>query len=73
MTDTESELRDLEEQIAEMRRSAEEIRRRIGNEWDAPTDQAEIASELQQAEELEALVRAREERRERLAEKLRGA
>ena len=65
------ELKDLEEQIAELRRSAQEIRQRIGAAWDAPTDQAEIASELTQAEELEAFVRALEDRREQVLEKRR--
>jgi ubiquinone biosynthesis protein UbiJ len=75
MADTDAslrdELKDLEEQIAELQRSAREIRQRIGGGWDAPTDQAELASELTQAEELESFVRALEERRERLLDKLR--
>jgi hypothetical protein len=65
------ELKDLEEQIAELRRSAQEIRTRIGAGWDAPTDEVEIASALTQAEEQEAFIRALEERRDRLLERLR--
>jgi biopolymer transport protein ExbB/TolQ len=79
MADTQSdaslrdELKDLEEQIAELRRSAQEIRTRIGGGWDAPTDEVEIASALTHAEEQEAFIRALEERRDRLLERLRHA
>jgi hypothetical protein len=64
------ELRDLEEQIAELRRQAEYARRRVGQQWDSPTDQAEIATELQTAEEAEAFMRALEARRDGILVKL---
>jgi small-conductance mechanosensitive channel len=64
------ELRDLDEQIAELRRSVEDIRRRIGQEWDAPADEVDVATALTGAEEQEAFLRALEERRERLRERL---
>jgi predicted nucleic acid-binding Zn-ribbon protein len=64
------ELKDLEEQITELRRQAQEVRHRVGQQWDAPTDQAEIASELQVAEEAEAFMRALEQRRDGLLAKL---
>jgi ATPase subunit of ABC transporter with duplicated ATPase domains len=64
------ELKDLEEQIAELRSQAQEARRRVGQGWDSPTDQAEIATELQGAEEAEAFMRALEARRDGVLEKL---
>jgi hypothetical protein len=64
------ELKDLEQQIAELRRQAEEARRRVGQGWDFPTDSAEIATELQGAEEAEAFIRALEARRDGALEKL---
>jgi hypothetical protein len=74
MTEDESalrdELKDLEQQIAELRRQAGEARRRVGQGWDTPTDQAEIATELQGAEEAEAFMRALEARRDGMLEKL---
>jgi prefoldin subunit 5 len=65
-----AEIEDLDRQIAELKQQAAEARRRIGQQWDAPTDQAEIATGLQLAEEAEAFIRALEDRRERLAERL---
>jgi hypothetical protein len=64
------ELTDLEQQIAELRRQSAEARRRVGQQWDAPTDSAEIATELQGAEEAEAFLRALEARRDAVLEKL---
>jgi outer membrane protein TolC len=64
------ELKDLEQQIAELRRQAEDARRRVGQGWDTPTDSAEIATELQNAEEAEAFMRALEARRDAVLSKL---
>jgi hypothetical protein len=67
-----AELQDLDEQIAELRRTVTDARRRIGQEWDAPADEVDVASALTAVEEQEAFLRALEERRERLLEKLAG-
>jgi hypothetical protein len=65
-----NQLRDLEEQMAELRRSAAEIRQRVGQGWDAPQDQADVATALTEAEEQEAFLRVLEDRRQRLLERL---
>jgi F0F1-type ATP synthase membrane subunit b/b' len=64
------ELRLVEEELAELRRTAAEIRRRIGDRADAPTDPAEVGATIELAEEQEALTAVLEDRREKLLERL---
>lgn len=64
------ELHRLEQQIEELRRSAAEIRRRIGAREEAPTDAEEIAALLTEAEQEEAFVAVLEARREHLLQHL---
>jgi F0F1-type ATP synthase membrane subunit b/b' len=67
-----AELRDLDEQIAELRRTAAEIRARVGRQWDAPGDEVDVVAAITAAEEQEAFLRALEDRRERLLAKRSG-
>jgi septal ring factor EnvC (AmiA/AmiB activator) len=64
------ELRLVEEELAQARRTAAELRRQIGERWDAPRDSADLATELTAAEEQEALAAALEARLLHLAERL---
>jgi hypothetical protein len=65
------ELQRLEQQIEQLRRSAAEIRRRIGNDEEGPTDAEEIALLLTEAEQEEAFVEILEARRDHLLQRLR--
>jgi molybdopterin-biosynthesis enzyme MoeA-like protein len=67
------ELRRVEEQQAELRRTAQELRRQIAERADAPRDEVDVAAELTTAEELEALIAKLEDRRQALCTQLGGA
>jgi len=71
---TDSEMRDelrlVEEELAELRQTATDLRRRIGDRSDAPTDAADMAAAITAAEEQEAFLRALEARREALLRRL---
>ena len=71
---TDSEMRDelrlVEEELAELRQTATDLRRRIGDRSDAPTDAADMAAAITAAEEQEAFLRALEARREVLLRRL---
>jgi hypothetical protein len=60
----------VEEELAELRRTAAELRGRIGEHADAPTDPAEIATLITLAEEQGSLIGVLEERREHLLRRL---
>lgn len=57
------QLREVEADIEELRRTAAEIRLRIGEHWFGPTDEAERAALITAAEEQEALAERLEARR----------
>jgi hypothetical protein len=64
------ELRLVEEELAELRRTAEEARRRIGDRSDWPTDPAEIGMQITAVEEQRAVINALEARRDALRVRL---
>ena len=66
----EAELRVVEEDLARLRETAADLRRRIGEREDEPTDPAERSALIEQAEEQEALVEMLKARREELLQKL---
>ncbi|MEO3809456.1 hypothetical protein ABGB17_10700 [Sphaerisporangium sp. B11E5] len=63
-------LQEVEEDLVRLRQSAKEVRERIGDRSDAPTDTAEQAQMITMAEEQEALVENLEARRENLLRRL---
>jgi hypothetical protein len=62
----EAELRVVEEGLAQLRGTAADLRRRIGEREDEPTDPAERSALIEQAEEQEALIDLLKGRREEL-------
>jgi F0F1-type ATP synthase membrane subunit b/b' len=64
------ELRDVEQELAQLRESAADLRRRIGERWDEPTDSAERATLITTAEEQETFIEVLENRREDLIRRL---
>jgi chromosome segregation ATPase len=66
----EAELRVVEEDLARLRETAADLRRRIGEREDEPTDPAERSALIEQAEEQEALIDMLNARREELLRKL---
>jgi hypothetical protein len=64
------QLNEVEAGLARLRESAAAIRREIGERWDAPTDAAEMATVITNAEQQEALIETLEARRERLLRRL---
>jgi hypothetical protein len=66
------ELRVVEEELARLRETVADMRRRIGERWDAPADTVDVAQMLTAVEEQEALMAAMEARREALLERLGG-
>jgi hypothetical protein len=70
--DRRDELEVVEEELARTRRTAAELRRRIGDRADAPTDLEEVAAQITAAEEQEAVIAALEAKRERIAQPDRG-
>jgi hypothetical protein len=65
------ELRVVEEDLARLRETAAELRRRIGSRDDDPTDPEERSLLITTAEEQEALIEVLEQRREDLLRRLR--
>jgi hypothetical protein len=63
-----AELDRLEEEIAELQTRAAELRRRIGERADYPTDPAEVSLLLTEAEEQEAILATLKARRDKLKE-----
>jgi len=68
--DPREELSLVEQEPAGIRRTAAELRGRIGEHADEPTDPEEIAALITLAEEQESLIGVLEERRERLLRRL---
>jgi hypothetical protein len=64
------ELRRVEQELAELRPVAADLRRRIGEEWDAPADAADTAAAITIAEEQEAVIAELEGRRSELRKRL---
>jgi hypothetical protein len=63
-------LRQVEADLAELRRTAAELRQRIGERWDDPIDAADRATMITAAEEQEALAESLEARRSKLLHRL---
>ena len=66
----EDELRIVNEDLARLRKEAADLRRRIGEREDEPTDPAERSALIEQAEEQEALIDMLKARREELLREL---
>jgi chromosome segregation ATPase len=64
------ELQVLEDELAQLRQATADLRRRIGERGDDPTDSAERAALITTAEEQEALIQVLEARREDLHRRL---
>jgi hypothetical protein len=64
------ELRLVEEDLARIRETAADLRRRIGERADYPTDPAELSALIEEAEEQEFLADKLEARREELLRRL---
>lgn len=64
------ELRLVEEDLARIRETATDLRRRIGERADYPTDPAELSALIEEAEEQEFLADELEARREELLRRL---
>ncbi len=64
------ELRVIDGELARLRETAADLRRRIGERWDDPTDPEERGSLIEAAEEQEALIEDLESRRAELLERL---
>jgi hypothetical protein len=67
-----AELQVVEGDLARLRETAAELRRRIGSRDDEPTDPEERSLLITTAEEQEALIEVLEQRREDLLRRLRG-
>ncbi len=64
------ELRLVEEDLARIRETAADLRRRIGERADYPTDPAELSALIEEAEEQEFLADELKGRREELLRRL---
>jgi len=64
------ELRLVEEDLTRLRETAADLRRRIGDRAEEPTDAAERSALIEAAEEQEALIDQLEARREELLTRL---
>jgi hypothetical protein len=64
------ELRVVEEQLTQLRQTAADLRRRVGEHGDGPTDSAERSTLITEAEEQEAFIEVLERRREDLLRRL---
>jgi chromosome segregation ATPase len=65
-----NELRAVEEELAELRRTVREMRERLGDRTDPAGDAADIASVLTNLEEQDALIQGLEARRDQLRRRL---
>ena len=70
MTDVREELRLVDEELAGLRETAEELRSQVGERTSGPMDLAESAAVITAAEEQEALIDVLEQRRAGLLRKL---
>jgi hypothetical protein len=64
------ELQVVEEELAQLREAAADLRRRIGERADDPTDAVERAAMITTAEEQEAFTQVLEDRREQLLRRM---
>jgi hypothetical protein len=64
-------LRVVEEELGQLRGTAADLRRRVGERWDDPTDSAERADMITSEAEQEAVIEVLENRREDLRSDLR--
>lgn len=64
------ELRHVEADLDQMRRTAADLRRRIGERWDDPTDEAERSLLITNAEEQETFAAELEARRDELLRRI---
>jgi hypothetical protein len=69
-TELREELRLLAEEIAVLRRTAQDLRRQIGEQRDAPWDAQDLAALITQAEEQEFFLAELEARRDALLRKV---
>ncbi|MEV6984124.1 hypothetical protein AB0M95_23105 [Sphaerisporangium sp. NPDC051017] len=67
------ELRVVDEDLARLRETAKELRARIGDRADAPTDMTEIGALINMADEQDGFIATLEARREALLRRLREA
>jgi hypothetical protein len=65
-----AEVRLVEEELAQLRRTTQEVRRRIGERAEGPTDPEEIGMQLTAVQEQEAVIAALEARRDALRARL---
>jgi hypothetical protein len=63
-------LRVVEEELGQLRGTAADLRRRVGERWDDPTDSAERADMITSEAEQEAVIEVLENRREDLLRRL---
>jgi hypothetical protein len=63
-------LRVVEEELGQLRGTAADLRRRVGERWDDPTDSAERADMITSEAEQEAVIQVLENRREDLLRRL---
>lgn len=64
------QLRTLEAEVAEMRKTVASLRRGIGERSDAPVDAADMAAAITAAEEQEAVLKLLEAKRDRVQRQL---
>jgi gamma-glutamyl:cysteine ligase YbdK (ATP-grasp superfamily) len=64
------ELQLVDDELADLRRQATEIRRRIGDRDDMPGDAVDLTVEITEADEVEAIIETLERRRRDLLERL---
>lgn len=67
------ELRLMAEDLARIRETAADLRQRIGERWDDPTDAPERSALIEEAEEQSTLIEVLEARRQELLRKLGGS
>ena len=70
VTEVVEQLRLVDAELAELRRTAAEVRTQVGERLAGPMDPAESASAITAAEEQEALIDVLEQRRDRLLRRL---
>ena len=64
------EVQVVEDELAQLRETVADLRRRIGERWDDPTDSAEKAALITTAEEQEGFIQVLETRRADLLRRL---
>ncbi|GII53762.1 hypothetical protein Pth03_21510 [Planotetraspora thailandica] len=67
------QLEEVDTELARLRADVAAMRREIGERWDAPTDAAELATVLTNAEQQESVIETLEARRQHLQQQLGSA